>query len=190
MRATEQRADKQPDGQPDGRVTRGARYDRAMFALMNREEAKVMHATAARRRSVVGAHAVLTVVMVASWIAMVFDDRVWALVTMAVALVPWIFATGVLNSATRGLLELRRHVLDERQLAERDRVQARSHRLMTWVLLVAALGTGAAGALGDLRVEGLIAPVLISLLVLHSLMPLWVAGLRVQDEAGEDCDGQ
>ncbi|MDJ0464057.1 hypothetical protein [Streptomyces sp. H27-C3] len=184
MRAMEQRA----DGQSDGRAARGVRYDRAMFALMNREEAKSMHATAARRRAVVGVHAVLSVVMVASWLAMVFDDRMWALVTMVVALFPWVLATGVLNSATRGLLELRRHVLDERQLAERDHVHARSHRLMTGVLLVAALGTGAAGWLGDLRVEALVAPVLISLLVLHFLLPLWVAGLRVEDEPGEEND--
>lgn len=172
-----------------GTVPRGVRYDRAMFALMNREEAKFMHATAARRQAVVAVHVVLTVVMVGSWLAMVFDDRMWALAAMVVVLFPWAFATGVLNSATRGLLELRRHVLDERQLAERDRVHARSHRLMTWGLFVAALGTGAAGWLGEVRVEALVAPVLISLLALHSLLPLWVAGLRVQDEPGEEVDG-
>ncbi|MEN8653772.1 hypothetical protein ABCR94_25010 [Streptomyces sp. 21So2-11] len=185
MRTTEQRV----DGQADGQATRGVRYDRAMFALMNREEGKAMHATATRRRLVVGAHIVLTVVMVASWIALVFDGRTWALAPTIVALVPWVLLTGVLNSATRGLLELRHHVLDERQLAERDRVHTLAHRLMTRVLFVGALGAAAAGWMGEIQVEGLVAPVLVSLLVLHFLLPLWVAGLRVQDELGEEGDG-
>lgn len=42
-------------------------------------------------------------------------------------LLPRCVATGVINSATRELLELRGRVLDERQLAERDRVLARAH---------------------------------------------------------------
>ncbi|MFJ8594345.1 hypothetical protein [Streptomyces sp. NPDC093598] len=44
----------------------------------------------------------------------------------AVLLVPWTVATGVINGATRGLLELRERVLDERQSAERGRVLARA----------------------------------------------------------------
>ncbi|MBT2507183.1 hypothetical protein J7I98_15045 [Streptomyces sp. ISL-98] len=169
-----------------GTGAKGTRYDRRMFALMNRPEGAALHATASRRRIVVGAHVLLTVASVAAWNLVVFGERqVWALVVTLALLLPWCFATGVINSATRGLLELRGRVLDERQLAERDRARARAHRLTSGLLLAAALGVGAAGWLGDVRVEGLIAPVLIAVLVAHWLMPLWVAGLMVRDDPAD-----
>ncbi|MGR8008807.1 hypothetical protein [Streptomyces hypolithicus] len=160
----------------------GTGHDQRMFALMNREEGSAFHATAARRRIVVGAHVAMTVASVVCWNTVVFGDRqMWALVATLALLLPWCVATGVINSATRGLLELRGRVLDERQLAERDRARARAHRLTTGLLLIAVLGAGAAGWFGDVPAEGLIAPVL----VVHWLMPLWVAGLMVRDDPSE-----
>ncbi|MBT2490037.1 hypothetical protein J7E96_16230 [Streptomyces sp. ISL-96] len=162
------------------------RYDQRMFALMNREEGAALHATAVRRRLFVGAHILMTVASVVCWNVVVFGERqVWALVATLALLLPWCFVTGVINSATRGLLELRGRVLDERQLADRDRARARAHRLTSGLLLAAALGVGGAGWLGDVHVEGLIAPVLTAVLAAHWLMPLWVAGLMVRDEPGE-----
>ncbi|MFD7428498.1 hypothetical protein ACFV6Z_15830 [Streptomyces sp. NPDC059818] len=111
-------------------ATRHTRYDRRMFAVMNNPRAGALHATAARRRTAVGAHVVLTAAGVAAGTGAYASDRPWPAVAALVLLVPWCLATGVINGATRGLLELRTHVLDERQRAERDRVRARAHRLM------------------------------------------------------------
>ncbi|WP_323178659.1 hypothetical protein [Streptomyces sp. NBC_01381] len=156
-------------------------YDRRMFALMNRREAAPFHATAARRRLAVGAHIALTVASVAAWLLTVVGDQWWAMWTMAALILPWCFATGVINGATRGLLELRERALDERQRAEKARVAARARGLTQWLLLAAAVGAGAV-ALQGWDTEGLLFPVLFTLFVLHWLMPLWVAGLAVADE--------
>ncbi|OEJ25430.1 hypothetical protein AR457_14160 [Streptomyces agglomeratus] len=165
-------------------------HDRRMFALMNREEGSALHSTATRRRLFVGAHILMTAASVVCWNIVVFGERRdWALVVILALLLPWCFATGVINTATRGLLELRGRVLDERQLAERDRARARAHRLTSGLLLAAALGVGAAGWTGGVPVEGLIAPVLAAVLATHWLMPLWVAGLMVRDEPADEPDG-
>jgi hypothetical protein len=161
-------------------------YDRRMRALMNKGVAGALHSTAPRRRATVCAHVALTVAGAGAWIATVFLDRTWAVVVPAVALLPWCVATGVINSATRGLLELRGRVLDERQLAERDRVLARAHRVTLLLLLAAALVTGAIGWFGGGRVETALAPVLVALLVVHWLMPHWVAGLTMVDEPADE----
>ena len=107
---------------------------------------------------------------------------------VAVALLPWIFLTGTLNGSTRGLLELRGRMLDERQLVERDRVRALAHRLTLWLLVAAAFGAGAYSVLTDAPLRAAVTPVLAGVLVTHWMMPLGVAGLRVQDEPG-DPDG-
>jgi len=110
----------------------------------------------------------------------------WVLFVMLALLLPWCVATGVINGATRGLLELRGRVLDERQLAERDRVHALAHRATTWLLAGGVLGVAAAGWLGEVRAEALVAPVLFGVLVVHWLMPLWMAGLLVRDEPADE----
>ncbi|RDG35802.1 hypothetical protein [Streptomyces corynorhini] len=184
-------------------------YDRRMLALMNREEARPFHATAGRRRAVVGAHLALSVLGGAAPFVAEATGRTWPLFVLLGLLVPWCLATGVLNSATRGLLELRGRVLDERQRAERDRVLARAHRLTTLVLLAAALGAVAAGGLGGfdggplgdgplgdgplgdgplggVRAGSLLLPALAGALLVHWLMPLWVAGLLVRDEPADE----
>lgn len=111
---------------------------------------------------------------------------VWAAVVMAVLLLPWMVATGAINAATRGLLELRKRALDERQSAERARVQAGAHRAMTLLLVTAAAGLLIAGAADGDAPTAYAAPVLIAVLAVHWLMPLWMAGLMAQDEPAED----
>ncbi|MEU1020153.1 hypothetical protein ABZ383_26760 [Streptomyces sp. NPDC005900] len=156
-------------------------YDRRMYRLMNRPEAAPFHATAARRRAVVLAHVALTGAGVLAWLGSVLGERRWATVAMLVLLLPWCVATGVINSSTRGLLELRVRALDERQRAERNRVLARAHRATLWTLLAAVAGSGAAALAGVAQKE-LLFPVLFAVLVTHWLMPLWIAGLTAQDE--------
>ncbi|MGW5738282.1 MULTISPECIES: hypothetical protein [Streptomyces] len=162
-------------------------YDRRMLALMNRREGAPMYATAGRRRLAVGAHIALTVASVVAWLLTVVGDQRWAMWTMLALLLPWCVATGVINGATRGLLELRERVLDERQRAERVRVAARARQNMLWLLLAAAVCAGFAAYQGW-EAEGLLFPVLFTAFVVHWLMPLWVAGLAVQDEPADPDD--
>ncbi|MFJ6466187.1 hypothetical protein ACIQM0_35060 [Streptomyces sp. NPDC091387] len=167
-------------------ATRHTRYDRRMFAVMNNPRAGALHATAARRRTAVAAHVVLTAAGVAAGTGAYASDRPWPAVAALVLLAPWCLATGVINGATRGLLELRTHVLDERRRAERDGVRARAHRLATYLPACAVLGVAAADWSGQVRAGALLVPVLAAVFVTHWLMPLWVAGLMARDKpAGE-----
>ena len=164
------------------------RYDRSMLRVMNDRRGRPLYATAARRRSVVAAHLVLTAaigaLMAYSFIA---EGRpIRALVVMVVLLLPWMVATGAINAATRGLLELRGRALDERQLAERARVRARAQLAMTLFLAATAAGLLIAGATTGHAPMVYAAPALIVVLAVHWLMPLWVAGLMAQDEAAVD----
>ncbi|QKW08747.1 hypothetical protein HUT18_22585 [Streptomyces sp. NA04227] len=169
-----------------GRTGEATRYDRRMYALMNRREAASWYATAARRRLFVLGHIALSAASVACWLYAVVGDRDWALLVLLAALLPWCVATGVINTATKGLLELRRHVLDERQRAEKDQVVSRAHRLTTWLLAAATAGAGALAWSGTAELRTLAFPVLFTVLVAHWLMPLWVAGLSARDEPAED----
>ncbi|UNO44228.1 hypothetical protein KGS77_26835 [Streptomyces sp. MST-110588] len=158
-----------------------------MFALMNNREgaalqAAALHATATRRRVIVAAHMVLTAASAAGYIGMFLTDHHW-LVLVPLVLTPfWCVATGLINSATRGLLELRTRVLDERQLAERDRVGARAQRLTTYLLAAVLVGVTGYGLTGHALTGTLLIPVLFAVFVAHWLMPMWVAGLTAQDE--------
>lgn len=169
-------------------TTRMTRYDRTMLRWMNDPRRRPMHATAARRRAVVAAHVVLTAAVVGllGHFCLSRAEPTWAAVAAVVLLLPWMVATGVINSATRGLLELRERALDERQLAERSRVLARAHRLMTCLLAGAVVGLLAAGAADGDALRTYVVPALVAVLVVHWLMPLWVAGLTAQDEPAED----
>ncbi|MFI9228892.1 hypothetical protein [Streptomyces rimosus] len=164
------------------------RYDERMYALMNRREGAALYATTRQRRAVVVAHVLLTVASLAAEFSAFATATVWLVFLPLVLMIPWCIATGVLNAATRGLLELRTRVLDERQLAERNRVRALAHRLTTYVLLCAAAGAIVIGKLGGLTVGGAVLPVLISAFVVHWLMPLWVAGMTAQDEPADETD--
>ncbi|GGU97763.1 hypothetical protein GCM10010275_40350 [Streptomyces litmocidini] len=162
------------------------RYDRRMYAVMNDRRAAAAYATAARRRLLVGAHFALTVTGAGAWIATVFGPGYGPAVVVAVVTLPWMVLTGMLNGSTRGLLELRGRMLDERQLVERDRVRALAHRITLWLLVAAVFGTGAHGVLTDVALRGAVTPLLVGVLAAHWMMPLWVAGLRVQDDLGDD----
>ncbi|MFF3732540.1 hypothetical protein ACFYXM_19975 [Streptomyces sp. NPDC002476] len=171
-------------------TTRLTRYDRSMLRLMNDRRSMPLYATAARRRSVVAVHLMLTAAIGALMACASFADGtpVGALVVMAVLLLPWMIATGAINGATRGLLELRERALDERQSVERARVQARAHRVMTLLLAAAAACLLITHVAGGHSLKTYAAPVLVAVLAVHWLMPLWVAGLMVQDEPAEDDD--
>ncbi|MEU8954050.1 hypothetical protein AB0C93_07080 [Streptomyces sp. NPDC048518] len=160
-------------------------YDRRMHRLMNRREAAPFHATAARRRAMVTVHVALTAVAVTLWLCSLVGDARWATFSMLGLLLPWCFVTGVINSSTRGLLDLRVRALDERQRAERSRVAATAQRVMLWLLLAVTVAAGAA-TLKGVDVEGFLFPVLFAVFVVHWLMPLWVAGLSVEDEPADE----
>ncbi|MEU4066536.1 hypothetical protein AB0F25_29845 [Streptomyces wedmorensis] len=162
------------------------RYDRHMYALMNDRRAAAAHATTTRRRLAVTAHVALTAVGVGAWIGTVFGPGWGPALVVASALLPWVLLTGVLNGSTRGLLELRGRMLDERQLVERDRVRALAHRITLWLLMAAVIGAGTYSTLADAPLRAAVTPVLVGVLAAHWMMPLWVAALRVQDEPADD----
>ncbi|MET9363339.1 hypothetical protein ABZX93_20825 [Streptomyces sp. NPDC006632] len=166
----------------DARLTR---YDRWMHRTMNRREAAPLYATAARRRVLVVAHMALSAATVTAWLATITGPSTTAAWAMLALVLPWCVATGAINAATRGLLELRRRALDERQRAERSEVLARAHRITTVLLLATAVAVGAYGTTGR-SPTAVTLPVLVGALVTHWLMPRWVAALRVQDEPEED----
>ncbi|MFJ2177381.1 hypothetical protein ACIOHE_31375 [Streptomyces sp. NPDC087851] len=161
-------------------------HDRRMYALMNRGETRPFHATAARRRLVVGAHVALTALMVGSWGVAQAMDLTWPLFVMIGLLLPWCLATGVLNGATRGLLELRGRMLDERQRAERDLIRARAHGVTLRLLLGGAFVFIVLHALGDRDVTVSLSYALVVALAVHWLVPLWLAGLQARDEPADD----
>ncbi|MCP3768709.1 MULTISPECIES: hypothetical protein [Streptomyces] len=164
------------------------RYDHGMLRLMNGRQGRPLYATAVRRRLVVAAHLLLTAAIggFMTYAYLAEGEPVWSLVVTAVLLLPWMVATGAINAATRGLLELRERALDERQSAERARVQARAHRAMTLLLAATAVVLLTVGAADGNAPTAYVAPVLVAVLVTHWLMPLWVAGLMAQDEPAED----
>ncbi|MEU0584211.1 hypothetical protein [Streptomyces sp. NPDC006132] len=169
-------------------TTRLTRYDRTMLRLMNDRRGAAWYATAARRRLVVAAHVTLTVAIggLMAHLFLAEGEPLWAIAVMAVLLLPWMAATGVINGATRGLLELRAHVLDERQSAERSRVLARAHRVTTLLLAAAAVTLLITGGVAGDAPKAYAAPLLIAVLVTHWVMPLWVAGWRAEDDPADD----
>ncbi|MER6011953.1 hypothetical protein [Streptomyces bluensis] len=169
-------------------TTRMTGYDRSMLKLMNDPAGRPLYATAARRRVVVAVHVALTMAMgvLMAYFTLAKAEPMWPAIATAVLLLPWMVTTGAINGATRGLLELRERALDERQSAERRRVLAVSHRVMTLLLASAAAVLLIVGGAGGDALRAYAAPVLIAVLVTHWLMPLWVAGLMAQDEPVED----
>ncbi|MFJ8588203.1 hypothetical protein ACIRD2_26645 [Streptomyces sp. NPDC093595] len=170
-------------------TTTATRHDRRMYAIMNRPDLQALSRTAARRRAWVAAHVVLTAASVALWLGSVHLGPLWMSCALLALVLPWCVAMGAINGATRGLLELRDRMLDERQLHERDRVRAVAHRITLGMLVSVAAVTGLAAWLGGIRFDGaLLFPVLFALLVVHWMLPAWVACLRVQDDAPDEAD--
>ncbi|GAB2878549.1 hypothetical protein [Streptomyces mayteni] len=168
---------------------RTTRYDEAMLRVMNREEARSLHAGRGRRRAWTGAHVVLTAATSAAF--PLAGDNGALLIGLVIPLVLlWCVCTGVLNSATRGLLELRERALDERQLAERGRVFTVAHRAQLSLTLAAVGGLGLLHLLTDDGSEGVSVEVLLVALfglgLTHWLLPLWTAMLRTPDEPADD----
>ncbi|WP_116210343.1 hypothetical protein [Streptomyces olivoreticuli] len=171
-------------------LDRVTRYDRRMVQIMNNPAGRPLYATAARRRGLVAAHIALTAALLAVLLGGIAERLPWLILGGVVVLLPlWCFATGAINGCTRGLLELRARMLDERQLADRHRVQARAHRLSVAGLFGAVVALGAIGAVqGEFRSAALL-PVLVVVLVTLWLMPLWTAGLTARDEMTDDVAG-
>jgi hypothetical protein len=84
-------------------TTRLTRYDRSMLRLMNDRRGQAWYATAARRRLAVAAHITLTVAIGAlmTHFFLAEGEPLWPVAAMAVLLLPWMVATGVINGATR-----------------------------------------------------------------------------------------
>ena len=167
---------------------RATRYDTWALRTMNDPRTKGWHATRAARRRFVVAHVAATVVGVASMISLYWAGRSWWLAPLVVALLVWIPLTGVLNSMTRGLLELRTRMLDERQRAERGAAHTLAHRVTGWVMAAAVVGFFAAHLAG-VGLDGLAVPMAatgLCLFILQRLSPLWVAALRAEDEPEDD----
>jgi membrane protein YdbS with pleckstrin-like domain len=168
-------------------TNRITRYDQRMLRLMNDPRGRSLYATATRRRLAVAVHVVLTAAIGALTTYLYAGATpVPTAVAMAVLMLPWMLATGIINAATRGLLELRGRALDERQHNERRRVLARAHRTMTLLLAAAVAALLIAGAADGHALRAYAAPVLIAVLVTHWLMPLWTAGVMARDEPAED----
>ena len=164
-------------------------YDRRMRALMNDPRGTVLHATAGRRRVAVAAHVALTVASVWLMVLMFAHDQQWAAFALIGLLLPWCVATGVLNGATQGILELRSRALDERQLRERDRARGAAHKMTGALVFGAAVGMWLATVATDGQLSrAYVAPLLAGVFVLHWLMPLWLAALLAQDEPADECD--
>ncbi|GAA2414084.1 hypothetical protein GCM10010420_49530 [Streptomyces glaucosporus] len=161
------------------------RYDRRMLRLMNDPRHQGVHATRARRRGLVAAHVALT----AAWLAALLSvaDHGWtAAAALAAVTLAWCVVTGMLNLATRGLLELRTRVLDERQLAERGRAFAIAHRAFLALQLATLLWVFLAYR-GDGQVSArVLAGTVVVLLATHWLLPLWSAALIARDAPAED----
>jgi MFS family permease len=162
-----------------------------MLRLMNDPRHRHVHATRARRRGLVAAHVVLTAAALAALAPLTGrltdpGPRWAALAALLLLTAAWCVVTGMLNLATRGLMELRARVLDERQHAERGRAFVLAHRTslglhlaaLLWVLL--AYGGGYA----EVSARTLAGTVLV-LLVAHWLLPLWAAVLTARDEPDE-----
>ncbi|MGP3973259.1 hypothetical protein ACTWQF_04320 [Streptomyces sp. 8N114] len=163
-------------------------YDTWLLKTMNDARVKRYHATRGARRRIVVAHVVTTAVGLAGMVGSYAWASPWPLVGLLAALLAWIPLTGFLNSMTRGLLELRKRVLDERQVAERGEVHARAYRINSWVMTAALLGFYVAW-LAETSLAELAVPLAATGLVvwaLHRLLPLWIAALRVQDEPEDD----
>ncbi|MEU2086179.1 hypothetical protein ABZ569_30430 [Streptomyces albus] len=168
--------------------TPATRYDKWLLKTMNDQRVKRYHATRGARLRIVAAHIAVTAAGLAGMVASYLTSSPWPLVVLLVALVAWIPLTGMLNSMTRGLLELRSHLLDERQLAERGTAHATAHRILFWLLTAELLGFWVAGV-GYVPMADLAVPLAASLPLLwalHRLLPLWIAALRVRDEPEDD----
>ncbi|WP_369209144.1 hypothetical protein [Streptomyces sp. PU-14G] len=168
--------------------TNATRYDAWMLKTMNDARTKRYHATRRARRRIVVAHIGVTAVGAAGMVTPLAVASRWPLVALVAALVVWIPLMGLLNSMTRGLLELRPRVLDERQLAERGTVHALAYRISSSVMAAALLSFYVAWLTGA-GVDALAVPLATAgfgVLVLHWLLPHWIAALRVQDEPEDD----
>ncbi|SES19308.1 hypothetical protein [Streptomyces qinglanensis] len=168
--------------------TDGTRYDRWLLRTMNDARTKRFHASRGARHRIVAAHVGTTALGLTGMVGCFASAALWPVASLLVALLVWVPLTGLLNSMTRGLLELRVRFLDERQVAERGTAHLWAYRINSWLLTAALLGfyvlwvagTSMADLAGPLAATGLVA------YAVHRLLPLWIAALRVRDEPQDD----
>ncbi|MEE1927988.1 hypothetical protein V1J52_07230 [Streptomyces sp. TRM 70351] len=159
-------------------------YDRRMLSRMNDARAREWCATRPRRRATVLVHVALTVALGAAHLALFRSSSLWWVAAIAGLTLLWCLCTGMLNLATRGLLELRSRALDERQLAERGRVHTAAHRTQLLLIALALPGLYVWHQAGGVPVWG-VGSTLAALLATHWLLPLWTAAFTADDEPAE-----
>ncbi|OEV05238.1 hypothetical protein [Streptomyces oceani] len=162
--------------------------DRWTYQSMNDPRARRMCATRARRVQAVLAHLALTAVATTSGTLLVATGQLWWCLPLFAALLLWMPVTGMLNAVTRGLLELRPRMLDERQAAERAVVLALAHR-GSLLVMVAALGAFGGAHWAGAELSGAALPLAVTVLAValtHWLLPLWIAAWRVPDEPADE----
>lgn len=157
--------------------------------VMQRDFLPSWYATRGRRRllasAVILALSLLWVDAAVSW-AVPRDDRgaLAGLTLLAIAVVIYLPAVSLLNIATRGVVELAERDLDERQVGERLRAVAISHRVTTGILIAlaaVAIGVGIAQK-PDYSVPGdALVALTIALFLTHFVLPLIVSGWRLPD---------
>jgi hypothetical protein len=165
------------------------RHDAWTYRTMNDPRARRFTATRAQRRGVVAAQIVLTGAQLAGLCGLTLTGRLWWAAVLSGALLLWVPATGLLNGTTRGLLELRARMLDERQLAERGTVHTLAHRASLTVMLLAFAAFLLTHRGLDVPLPDLAAPIAVTalgVLVAHWMLPLWIAALRVPDDPADD----
>ncbi|RAY11355.1 hypothetical protein DPM19_30490 [Actinomadura craniellae] len=165
-------------------TTRPSAYDQRMLKIMNDPRARAPIATRARRRSLVLVSVLLSVATLAIFV--LARGPVLLLLALAVLLPAWCVVTGMLNAATRGLLELRARVLDERQLAERGRVCTLAHRASLGLQLAALAISGVHLQSAANPSAGPVVGLMVVVLMAHWLLPLWTAAFTARDEPEPD----
>ncbi len=152
------------------------------------------YATRGRRRLiasvVVLALALLWADVPVSWADAQGDgDELSDFTLLAISLVLCIPAISLLNIATRGVVELSERDLDERQVGERLRAVAISHRITSGILValyVTALVAGSSRGPDYSMPADAIVSLTLALGLTHFMLPLVVSGWRLPDPPGDD----
>lgn len=108
---------------------------------------------------------------------------------LALSMVIYFPAVTLLNIATRGVVSLAERRLDERQLAERLRTVAISHRGTTGILaalFVTAIALGIAQGRDYSMPGNAFFALALALALTHFVLPLVVSGWRLPDPPGDE----
>lgn len=158
--------------------------DERMLRLMNEPRLHALTATRRRRLALVASHIGLTLLADVALVLLFATDGAWWIAALALISLAWIINTGLLNSATRGLLELRARMLDERQHAERGAAFTIAYRVaFALKVVIAAIALAIIFLSEGNEFVGLVA--LFLLVQVHWLLPLWTAAVMTKDDPDE-----